>query len=81
MFSLSSTPLPLDGLLLLLDHVCQLLEYRAQLHDGALDVLHRVCAVLDVGSLKDHDKNGFTEIKLKEQIAAQKHSVALFLIQ
>lgn len=49
--SISSTALPLDGLLLLLDHVCQLLEYRAQLHDGALNVLHCVCTVLDVRSL------------------------------
>lgn len=39
---------PLDGLLLLLHHVGQLLEYRAQLHDGALNVLHRVCTALDV---------------------------------
>ena len=40
--------LPLDGLLLLLDHVSQLLEYRAQLHDGALNILHGVCTALDV---------------------------------
>lgn len=47
--SSSSQPiLPLDGLLLLLDHVRQLLEYGAQFHDGALDVLHGVCTALDV---------------------------------
>lgn len=49
--AISSAALPLDGLLLLLDHVCQLLEYRAQLHNGALNVLHCVCTVLDVRSL------------------------------
>lgn len=43
--------LPLDGLLLFLDHVCQLLEYRAQLHDSAFNVLHGVCTALDVGIL------------------------------
>lgn len=42
---------PLDGLLLLLDHVCQLLEYRAQLHDSALNILHGVGTALDVGVL------------------------------
>lgn len=31
---------PTDGLVLLLDHVRQLLEDTAQLHDGALDVVH-----------------------------------------
>lgn len=44
--------LPLDGLFLLLHHVSQLLEYGAQLHDGALNVLHGVCTALDVRVLE-----------------------------
>lgn len=43
--------LPLDGLLLFLHHMCQLLEYGAQLHNSALNVLHGVCTALDVGIL------------------------------
>lgn len=39
---------PLDGVLLLLHHVRQLLEDGAQLHDGGLNVLHGVRAALDV---------------------------------
>lgn len=44
---------PLDRLLLLLHHVRQLLEDGAQLHDGGLDVLHRVRPALDVGILQE----------------------------
>lgn len=71
---ISSTVLPLDGLFLLLDHVCQLLEYRAQLHNSALNVLHHVCTALDVCILYDHNKKVF-------KYMAQKRSVALIPIQ
>ena len=53
--SLLSPPCPLlllsspgDGFLLLLHHVSQLLEDWAQLHDGALNVLHGVSPALDI---------------------------------
>lgn len=39
---------PLYGLLLFFDHMCQLLKDGAQLHNGALNVLHGVCSTLDV---------------------------------
>lgn len=42
---------PLYGLLLFFDHMCQLLEDGAQLHNGAFNVLHGICSTLDIGVL------------------------------
>lgn len=43
---------PLDGLLLLLHHVRQLLEDGAQLHNGGFNVLHGVRPALDIRILQ-----------------------------
>lgn len=50
---------PLNRLLLLFDHVCQLLKDGAQLHDGALDVLHGVRSALDIRVLCKNNKGTF----------------------
>lgn len=51
--------LPLNGFLLLLDHVCKLLEYRSKFHNGALNILHCVCPALDVRVLLKEKQQDF----------------------
>lgn len=53
--------LPLNGFLLLLDHVCKLLEYRSKFHNGALNILHCVCPALDVRVLLKEKQQNFRQ--------------------
>jgi hypothetical protein len=49
---------PLNGFLLFLNHVCQLLKDGAQLYNCRLNVLHGVCPTLDIGILQERESTG-----------------------